>query len=172
MEISRNGWNNSDSLKQRGLRPDLRLRRVTGDHPAFEKITSADRHAATMRVKGKFIPIKSLPESRRGKISVTFTVKWKKPSIVLNPMCVCVCKCVNSHLALFVCDPVHMSVCVVTLYACNVCVGPRASLSVLLVMCVLPAGSVCTRLRLEPRGGPDNTISVEPQPRGSIQRGG
>lgn len=160
MEISRNGWNNSDSLKQRGLRPDLRLRRVTGDHPAFEKITSADRHAATMRVKGKFIPIKSLPESRRGKISVTFTVKWKKPSIV------------NSHLALFVCDPVHMSVCVVTLYACNVCVGPRASLSVLLVMCVLPAGSVCTRLRLEPRGGPDNTISVEPEPCGSIQRGG
>lgn len=63
-------------------------------------------------------------------------------------------------------------VCVVTLYACNVCVGPRASLSVLLVMCVLPAGSVCTRLRLEPRGGPDNTISVEPEPRGSIQRGG
>lgn len=111
MEISRNGWNNSDSLKQRGLRPDLRLRRVTGDHPAFEKITSADRHAATMRVKGKFIPIKSLPESRRGKISVTFTVKWKKPSIVLNPMCVCVQMCEFTFGSVCLRPCAHVGVC-------------------------------------------------------------
>lgn len=80
--------------------------------------------------------------------------------------------CELSHLAVFVCDPAHMSLCVLTLYAHDVCFGPQASLSALLVMCVLPAESVCTWLRLEPRGGLDNTISVEPEPRGSIQRGG
>lgn len=41
-----------------------------------------------------------------------------------------------------------------------------------MLMCVLPAERVCTRLRSEPRGDPDNTIFVEPEPRGSIQHGG
>lgn len=37
-------------------------------------------------------------------------------------------------------------------------------------MCALPTECVCTRRPSEPRGGPDNTISVEPEPRGSIQQ--
>lgn len=127
VEISRNGWNNSDSLKQRGLRPDLRLRRVTGDHPAFEKIITADRHAATMRVEGKFIPIKSPPESRRGKISVTFTVKWKKPSIVLNPMYVCA----NVWIHIWLC------------LSATLCTCPCVSLHYTPAMFVLVHGLLC-----------------------------
>lgn len=80
--------------------------------------------------------------------------------------------CELSHLSLFVCDCVHTCLCAVTLYARNVCAAPHVSLSALMLMCVLPAEGVCTWLRSEPRGDPDNTISVEPEPRGSIQHGG
>lgn len=65
----------------------------------------------------------------------------------------------------------HMCLCAVTLFA-HVYVGPHVSLSALRLICALPTERVCTRLRSEPHGGPDNTISVEPEPCGSIQRGG
>lgn len=59
-----------------------------------------------------------------------------------------------------------------TLYARHVCADPHALLSALALMCAPPAERVCTRRRSELRGDPDKAISVEPEPRGSIQRGG
>ncbi len=129
-----------------------------------------------MSATGHFIPLigpeitstwKCVQSWRRNiSVSVTLKLKGKEASIVPKHVCEL------SHLSLFVCDRVHMCLCALTLYARNVCVGPHVSLSALTQMCALPAERVCTRLRSEPRGGPDNTISVEPEPRGSIQHGG
>lgn len=139
----------------------------------MDKITPADKEADPVTATGHFhtrysprghFDLQKKCEER----SVTRRLKLKGKEASIVPKGVCEL----SHLSLFVSDRVHLCFCADTLYAHNVCVGPHVSLSALAAMCVLPAEHVCTRLRSEPRGGPDNTISVEPEPCGSIQRGG
>lgn len=68
----------------------------------------------------------------------------------------CHCTCVNCHT-----DCLSATVCTQDSY--DVCTAPHGSLSELVLMYTD---------RNPPRGNPDNAISEEPEPCGSIQRGG